>query len=50
MPASFRRPAFWLAVGVVSVLANTAAEVLADRIPSAGLRSLVAYSHRGKEA
>jgi hypothetical protein len=42
-----RRPMFWLAVAGVSVLANFGMEVLAEHVPSLGLKRFVAYSHRG---
>lgn len=42
-----RRAAFWLAVGGVSILANLAAEIAADKLPAPGLRRLVGYVHRG---
>lgn len=48
MPTNVRRPAFWLAVAAVGYLGNIAVEILADRIPSPGLRALVSYSHKGK--
>lgn len=50
MPTNVRRASFWVAVAVVAQLSNLAAEILADRLPLPGLRGLVAYSHRGKEA
>ena len=50
MPTNVRRASFWIAVAAVGWLGNIAVEVLAERIPSPGLRSLVAFSHRGKEA
>lgn len=42
-----RRTRFWLAVAGVSVLANLGLEVAADRVPSLGLKRLVAYTHKG---
>lgn len=42
-----RRTRFWLAVGGVSILANFALEVVADRVPNLGLRRLAAYTHKG---
>ena len=42
-----RRTTFWLAVGGVSILANLALEVLADKVPNLGLSQFVAYTHRG---
>lgn len=42
-----KKAAFWLAVGGVSILANFALELAADKVPSLGLSRLVAYIHRG---
>jgi hypothetical protein len=42
-----RRLAFWGGVAVVAVLANFGVELLADKVPSAGLKRFAAYSHKG---
>lgn len=42
-----RRPAFWGAVALVSVLANFGLEVLSDRVPQLGLAKFTAYTHKG---
>lgn len=42
-----RKAGFWLAVGGAALLANFAAELAAEWIPSDGLRRFVAYIHRG---
>lgn len=42
-----RRATFWLGVAGVSVLANFALELLADKVPSLGLSRFTAYTHRG---
>lgn len=42
-----KKASFWLAVGGVSILANFALELLADKVPSLGLSRFVAYTHRG---
>lgn len=44
-----RRASFWIAVAGVSVMANFAIEVLADRVPSLGLRQFTAYTHKGRD-
>jgi hypothetical protein len=43
-----RRATFWGAVAGVSILANFAVELIADRFPQVGLAKFVAYTHRGK--
>lgn len=43
-----RRFSFWAAVAGVSILANFGLEVLADRVPSLGLRQFTGYTHRGR--
>lgn len=48
MPTNVRRASFWVAVAVVAQLSNLAAEVLAERLPSPGLRGFVSFIHRGK--
>lgn len=40
-----RRASFWLAVGSVSIFSNFIVQVLADKVPSLGLRQLVAYKN-----
>lgn len=47
MPSNVRRPAFWVAVGLTGWLTGLVMEIASDRLPIAGLRSLVAYSHKG---
>jgi hypothetical protein len=47
MKVSHRRIAFWGAVGLVSIFANFALEVVADRVPQLGLARFVAYTHKG---
>ncbi|HEV8674986.1 MAG TPA: hypothetical protein VGX21_13145 [Methylomirabilota bacterium] len=42
-----RRASFWLAVAGVSLLANFAAEVAANRWPQLGLARFVAFTHKG---
>lgn len=42
-----KKTAFWIAVGGVSILANFALELAADKLPSLGLARFVAYIHRG---
>jgi hypothetical protein len=42
-----RRLSFWLAVGVVSVGANFALELVAEKFPQTGLARFVAFTHRG---
>lgn len=42
-----KRLSFWLAVGGVSLLANFAAELAADRWPQLGLARFVAFTHKG---
>lgn len=42
-----RRLRFWLAVAGVSVLANLALEVAADKSRNQGLARFVAYAHKG---
>jgi hypothetical protein len=42
-----RKAAFWGAVAGVSILANFGVELLAAKLPSEGLRSLVGFIHRG---
>ncbi len=42
-----RRVAFWTGVAVVSVLANFAVELVAERSPSPGLKRFAAYTHKG---
>jgi hypothetical protein len=44
---SFRRLAFWGAVGLVSILANFGLEVVADRYPQLGLAKFTAMTHKG---
>jgi hypothetical protein len=43
-----KRASFWLAVAGVSILANFALELVADRAPNVGLAKFTAYAHRGK--
>lgn len=45
-----RRLSFWLGVAGVSILANFALELAADRIPSLGLTRLAVYTHKGAQA
>jgi hypothetical protein len=45
-----RRLAFWGAVAGVSIAANFALELAAAKIPSAGLRRLADFIHRGPAA
>ena len=45
---AWKRVAFWGAVAVVAVAANFGVELLADKFPQSGLRSFVAYTHKGK--
>lgn len=40
-----RKTSFWVAVGVVAVLANYAATALAQHANSPGLARFVAYAH-----
>lgn len=40
-----RKTSFWLAVGVVAVLANYAATAVANHAKSPGLARFVAYAH-----
>lgn len=42
-----KRLGFWLAVAGVAVLANFGVELLAEKVPSLGLREFVAFTHRG---
>jgi hypothetical protein len=42
-----KRTSFWLAVAGVSVLANFALEVAADRYPQLGLARFTAFTHKG---
>jgi hypothetical protein len=42
-----RKAGFWVAVAGVSILANFALELAADKLPSLGLSRFVAYVHRG---
>ncbi len=42
-----RKPAFWVAVGGVSILANFSLELLARKVPSLGLARFVAFTHNG---
>jgi hypothetical protein len=42
-----KRFGFWIAVAGVSVLANFGLELLAEKVPSLGLREFVAFTHRG---
>jgi hypothetical protein len=42
-----RKASFWLAVAGVSVLANFALEVAADKVPALGLSRFTAYAHKG---
>jgi hypothetical protein len=42
-----RKASFWVAVAGVSILANYALEVAADRFPSLGLARFTAFAHRG---
>lgn len=42
-----RKASFWVAVGGVSILANFALELLADKVPVLGLERFVSYVHRG---
>jgi hypothetical protein len=44
---TWRRAAFWGAVGAVSIFANFALEIVADRVPQLGLARFVAYTHKG---
>lgn len=43
-----KRVAFWGAVALVSIAANFGVELLADKFPNSGLRTFVAYTHKGK--
>lgn len=47
MPRSIRQPSFWVAVAITGFLGNLVMELVAEKVPSAGLRSLVAFAHRG---
>ena len=42
-----KRLGFWVAVGGVSILANFFVELVAEKVPSLGLREFVAYTHKG---
>jgi hypothetical protein len=42
-----RKVSFWAAVAGVSILANFALEVAADKVPALGLTRLAAYTHKG---
>lgn len=42
-----KRLGFWVAVAGVSILANFGVELLAEKVPSLGLREFVAFTHRG---
>lgn len=42
-----KRLSFWVAVAGVSVIANFAVELIAEKVPSLGLREFVAFTHRG---
>lgn len=42
-----KRLGFWVAVAGVSVLANFGLELLAEKVPSLGLREFAAFTHRG---
>jgi hypothetical protein len=42
-----KRAAFWLAVGGVSILANFAVELAAQKFPNLGLARFVEFTHRG---
>lgn len=42
-----KKAAFWVAVGGVSILANFALELAADKFPSLGLERFTTYVHRG---
>lgn len=45
--AARRRATFWATVAGVSILANFALEVVAQRVPQLGLQKFVAFTHLG---
>ena len=42
-----RRLSFWLAVGGVSILANFALELVAEKAPQLGLARFASFTHKG---
>lgn len=42
-----KRLGFWVAVAGVSILANFGLELLAEKVPSLGLREFTVFTHRG---
>jgi len=46
---SGRRLAFWGAVAFVSIAANFGLELVADKVPSLGLKRFAVYAHRGAQ-
>lgn len=46
-----KRVSFWAAVGLTAILANFAAELIADHLPDSGpfgaAKDVIRYAHRG---